>query len=40
MTQRAFDFYDTNNDDKISEMDLFKILFVFGKHELFKDFIH
>ena len=28
--QLAFDFYDTNNDDRISELDLFKIMQTFS----------
>ena len=29
--QIAFDFYDTNNDDRISELDLFKVMQQFSK---------
>lgn len=30
MYQLAFDFYDCNNDDKVSEMDLFKVIQSYG----------
>lgn len=42
MYQLAFDFFDTNNDEKISEFDIFKILNFYGMKEtskLFTDFI-
>jgi Ca2+-binding EF-hand superfamily protein len=29
--QLAFDFYDSNNDEKISELDLYKIWQTFGQ---------
>jgi hypothetical protein len=44
LIQMGFDFFDTNNDDKISQIDLFKIFFVFGgadnQSSIFKDAIH
>jgi len=30
MVQLAFDFYDSNNDDKLSEYDMFKVLHYYG----------
>jgi len=49
LIQLAFDFYDTNNDEKISEMDLYKIFQFYGQKknekfrpavDLFVDVIH
>ena len=38
--QMAFDLYDANNDDQISEMDLFKIFQSFGrKDEVYNEFV-
>jgi Ca2+-binding EF-hand superfamily protein len=41
--QMGFDFYDSNNDEQISEMDLFKVFQLFGnldsQEELFEPFI-
>ena len=31
MYQLAFDFYDTNNDERISELDLYKVWQTYGK---------
>ena len=31
LIQLAFDFYDCNNDEKITEMDLYKVLQFYGK---------
>ena len=43
MLQLAFDFYDCNNDDKISEFDIFKVLHFYGRSTtdtpLYSDFI-
>lgn len=43
MYQLAFDFFDCNNDEKISEFDIFKILHFYGikdeKSSLFTNFI-
>jgi hypothetical protein len=33
MLQMAFDFYDTSNDEKISEFDLFKSIYYYGHTE-------
>ncbi len=40
MWQLAFDFYDCNNDDRISEFDLFKALQLFANDQLYSHCIH
>lgn len=39
MLQLAFDFYDGNNDDKITEFDIFKVLHYYGKNDFYSEFI-
>jgi len=37
MYQIGFDFFDANNDEKISELDLFRVFQAFGKDKHYKD---
>lgn len=33
MLQLAFDFYDSNNDDNVTEFDIFKVLHYYGREK-------
>ena len=37
MTQVAFDFYDSNNDAKITEFDLFRTFYFYGSQKRFDE---
>ena len=40
MIQLAFDIFDSNNDGKVSELDLFKILWLFSSNSNYFEIIH
>ena len=39
LTQLAFDLYDANNDDKITECDLFKLVYSLKGNQIFEPII-
>jgi len=40
MLQVAFDIFDSNNDDKVSELDIFKVFYQFSQSSQTDEFQH